>query len=386
LAQALTPREVGRELDGVLDRLLQTSGINYIPMVSLEGAGDLLDAVDHVFYRNEAIPSFDYEIFLQMMPHCERDFFTYEELMAIGTLDLERMVGQSPLRRTFTYNEFYRPLGIEHQVVSPLPSGGGSRGFVCACRAPGSERFSDEEIQCVQRLARAAGRALDAHAVCGPEAFSPEVDATVRALGYLPQVAVLFAPDGRVRWLSDEALLWLEEAGVRVGGLVFLLCRPRRLELLAEVARRIWREPAASLDLLEPPWSAALAPTERLTARRVPAAGGDPGGVLICVASSGTQPSPDRALEPQWLRRWGLTAREAEVAGLIAQGYSLASTAARLGISSDTVHTHVKRIYGKLNVFNRAELTYKLLTELPPGGGGGRAGVNTDADAVRDQG
>ncbi len=50
-----------------------------------------------------------------------------------------------------------------------------------------------------------------------------------------------------------------------------------------------------------------------------------------------------------------LTAREAEILQFIAEGKSVAETAVAFSLSSHTVTTHVKRIYGKLAVNNRVQ-------------------------------
>ncbi len=50
-----------------------------------------------------------------------------------------------------------------------------------------------------------------------------------------------------------------------------------------------------------------------------------------------------------------LTPREREVLIALANGYTLADIARTMKISQNTVATHVKRIYGKLNIGSRAE-------------------------------
>jgi predicted ATPase/DNA-binding CsgD family transcriptional regulator len=56
----------------------------------------------------------------------------------------------------------------------------------------------------------------------------------------------------------------------------------------------------------------------------------------------------------------GLTRREREIAGLIAQGLSNREIAARLIISSRTAETHVGNILGKLGVTSRAQVAARL--------------------------
>jgi DNA-binding CsgD family transcriptional regulator len=50
----------------------------------------------------------------------------------------------------------------------------------------------------------------------------------------------------------------------------------------------------------------------------------------------------------------GLTAREGDVLGLLAQGYTNKAIASALGISAKTVGNHVEHVYTKLGVTNRA--------------------------------
>lgn len=54
--------------------------------------------------------------------------------------------------------------------------------------------------------------------------------------------------------------------------------------------------------------------------------------------------------------RFGLTAREADIMGLYAQGRSRAFISAQLIISENTVRDHLKNIYRKLDVHNKQEL------------------------------
>ncbi len=53
---------------------------------------------------------------------------------------------------------------------------------------------------------------------------------------------------------------------------------------------------------------------------------------------------------------YGLSARETEVAELIARGNSVARIAEMLVVSENTIRTHSKRIYAKLNIHKRQEL------------------------------
>jgi DNA-binding CsgD family transcriptional regulator len=69
-------------------------------------------------------------------------------------------------------------------------------------------------------------------------------------------------------------------------------------------------------------------------------------------------------LPPQaWLalsRSLQLSEREAQVVRLILRDESEAGIATALGISSHTVHTHLERLYRKLNVTSRCQVVIRL--------------------------
>ena len=69
-----------------------------------------------------------------------------------------------------------------------------------------------------------------------------------------------------------------------------------------------------------------------------------------------TAPSRDEQALDRLALTYGLTAREAQTASYVSKGYSLEKTAELLGISINTVRTHMRSVYGKLAVHSRQEL------------------------------
>lgn len=61
--------------------------------------------------------------------------------------------------------------------------------------------------------------------------------------------------------------------------------------------------------------------------------------------------------------RFGLTEREADVACCLVKGWSYKRTARALAISVDTVRSHIRRLYGKLDAHTMSEAVCRLLAE-----------------------
>jgi DNA-binding CsgD family transcriptional regulator len=68
-------------------------------------------------------------------------------------------------------------------------------------------------------------------------------------------------------------------------------------------------------------------------------------------------------LEPVVRAETMLSPREQQIARMVAQGYPNKTIAAKLGISSWTVSTHLRRMFAKYDVRSRAALVARLLEE-----------------------
>lgn len=72
------------------------------------------------------------------------------------------------------------------------------------------------------------------------------------------------------------------------------------------------------------------------------------------------EPPPDKTkLQDTEVADEVLTQREVEILRLIARGFTYSETAELLGISTQTVHTHLKHIYRKLAVHSKTEAVFE---------------------------
>jgi DNA-binding CsgD family transcriptional regulator len=74
----------------------------------------------------------------------------------------------------------------------------------------------------------------------------------------------------------------------------------------------------------------------------------------------GARPSADARRAADAAQRGSLTAREREIAGLVAGGRSNKQVASALFLSEKTVEANLSRIYAKLGVRSRTELSAVL--------------------------
>jgi DNA-binding CsgD family transcriptional regulator/tetratricopeptide (TPR) repeat protein len=158
-------------------------------------------------------------------------------------------------------------------------------------------------------------------------------------------------------WHTGELAFWRRRGGDRVR-LPAWTARPFALQIAGD-----WRRAAAAWDRLGCPYEAARARAE-----------GDAPARLVAVEvfdRLGARPDLERLrqrLRAEGVRHvprgprpstrghpFGLTAREAEILGLLAGALTNSGIGARLHISPKTVDHHVSAILGKLGVASRAE-------------------------------
>ena len=67
--------------------------------------------------------------------------------------------------------------------------------------------------------------------------------------------------------------------------------------------------------------------------------------------------------------RYLLSSREKEVALRLARGYTLPQTAETLGVTLDTVRSHVKKLYAKLSIHKKQQLIELIENEMEKSAG-----------------
>lgn len=242
-------------------------------------------------------------------------------------------------------------------ALALLHDGDCARGAIAALRPPQQPPFAAGELR---GLLAAARTSLLADDVLPPPSTrtSAHEAALVGVLeACLPVCGAVLGEDGRLLWISETAADWLGLTAARLHTTLLTAGDRRPLERLRRAAARTAADAGDQPVPLVWPGLARKGRRASVYCPRRESWGENLTLVLVSPADEpAVQPAPHIDLE-----QYGCTRRETEVAALAAGGLTIAAIAEQLGISYHTAHHHMKQLYRKLGVCNRAGLACLLL-------------------------
>lgn len=235
------------------------------------------------------------------------------------------------------HRDVLAPAGLDDELRVTLKADGHTWGLLVLCRAAGSRPFGADDLRRAEALAAPAADALRrALLLSGVDATG-----TPGAPGL-----VVTAPDGEVASVSPTAAYWLDRLNEdhRPGRAPY----PYALTAILQQARHA---PAPG------PVSARLRARGGRWVTISAWRQGPPGAELCYAALTPSQPGELAALV---LDAYGLTRRERDVTQHVLLGRSGSEISAALHITEYTVQDHLRRVFDKLGVRSRRELTATL--------------------------
>lgn len=282
--------------------------------------------------------------------------------------------------KTDFYADVLRPQGhvdiidLGHAAVS---RDGGIGGFGFCLSARGAEK-AHRNVRRLQRLAPHLSRALDASLQFGR--LADGVRHLESVLQLMPNPALLLDRRGRVTHANPaaEALLRARDglSFTLDGSLQLAAASPAETTALSKALAQALAVASGAGDKLGEPLRlcrpSGAAPLLVMPVPLPPPALAlwdlfERPRVLVLIVDPG---APARAAAGAIQAVFGLTASEARVAALIAGGLSGPQVAAKLGLSPETVKTHLKRCFDKTGVHSQVALA-RLLGALPAVSAGG---------------
>ena len=290
----------------------------------------------------------------------------FAELPAGALVKRRSLVADADFTATEYYNDIVRPLNGFHSVFSRNETS--SAGFALAiCRPPNGDDFTSTEMAVMRALLPHISNAVE----FGNKLRRAEHRSAIAesVLDQMETGVILTDAGSRPVAINAEAARIVGEndgLSIRTDGLA--AATHRTTEMLRLSIAAIAAEPGFSAHELgaavPPPSSGATRlvlerPSQRapLLATLLPMAGlgggSASGAVALFVKEADAPVQLDRSVIAKAFR---LTAREAEVTCLLAEGLDLAATAIRLSISVGTARNHLKRVFEKTDTHNQAAL------------------------------
>jgi DNA-binding CsgD family transcriptional regulator len=255
------------------------------------------------------------------------------------------------------------PQDLGHQLFGVLERHGSRVVFLYALRAARAPAFADAEVTLLKRLLPYLQRSLRAGQLL--RRTQSVRQAALDALDAMPMGVLLMSTGGAVLGANRAArdtMAARDVLSVGRAGLEFVAEGRRRRfrDVFAELANRAGTNRPGGPIALTLPRPSELRPLSLLIWPVPEASRGGPEDPAAVVFIG----DPDRAadIDEDRLRHiYGLTAAEARVAALLAQGHRLEEIAELLGVAYETTRKHLKQIFIKTSTARQAELVRTLV-------------------------
>ncbi len=242
------------------------------------------------------------------------------------------------------YREVLSLLGVEHVmygIVRSPANGRDALGQLSLYREAGSPPFSAAEAEALRDVLHYLGRALVA---------SPYVQVTTTAEQTAEEAMAVLGADGELLFADDA---WMRLARMARGEPISpgqARDEPRALRSFVQGVVTTARAAKNSLHVVKSPWG-------QFAFRHHELAGvsGDKATALVV-----SRLATESVRMTEGAARLDLSSQQREVALMIALGHTNAEMAEKLGVSVNTAGYHVKQVFAKLGVHDRADVARLL--------------------------
>jgi len=303
------------------------------------------------------------------------DPFLQAHARGFGVAVLDEIVDMDRFVRGEYYNDFLKPQRIHHEMALSLRVGGRCVGVIGLFRPKDKPKYTREEKDKAEFMLPYLANGLE-RAILFEHTRQKSwiLEASLRGRGG-PGILVLDA-GMKLVFANDEAHRLLSSApcerggGLRLGGGCEIVLPEKLGALCVRMLRALARPEGPGSPTGETDW---IDTEGRAVCARVSPLSGYFLGQRehFVVVRLGTRYGTSARLNPAIAERYRLTRREVDVVAEAIKGHGNTQIAENLFISVHTVENHLKRIFKKVGVRSRTELSYKLLgQDHPPSAAG----------------
>ena len=274
-------------------------------------------------------------------------------------------VGRTGLDRAAEYRDWLETFEGSHVMGVDLKVSSGFEARLRLTRSPGGPEFDAAERARVEAILPHLRQTLELHGRLA--STRSEHSLLVDAVEQFAVGTILLDHRLNVIRLNEVAAAILAEAdGIRLAG--------QSIVFAASATDRAFRAAAREAAAARAPGHRAILGVPRPSGRRELALVIRPmalpdfmqTGQAPAVALFLTDPSRQRTVRAEAVRKmFACTPTEAEIAAALANGLSVADTAARLGIARNTVRAHLRSIFAKLGLNRQSQLIQLIHTGVP---------------------
>jgi DNA-binding CsgD family transcriptional regulator/PAS domain-containing protein len=301
----------------------------------------------------------------------ENHFFSLDPFVRLRedeVVTAEELIGKQWLDSPI-YLEYLRPLGIRHLLGADIYTREGIECRLRITRDDGAQPFSEADKGLVRFLLSHLKRSIQLHArldflECERQLFAGTVNRMLLGM-------ISFAEDGEILETNQEAKRILSERdGVWIADNKLCVESAQESRELHRLIRQSLTEAtraegAAVVEAMSVTRASGRAPLGTLI-RAVPLGPWSeskrrPAAVLFLRDAESNVPQPSQELVR---RLFGLTRKEAALALLLAEGYTLDEAADKMDVRRNTARTHLRSIFCKTGVTRQTMLVRLLLNSV----------------------
>ena len=290
--------------------------------------------------------------------HMQNPWSKAMEIRSVGRLVLsDEIIPLSDLRPTLFFEEVLRPQDVAHNAMIALAARDDFRVAFNLCRSAQRGPFGEDERRLLDWLVPHLRRSVQlAFRIDGYRALQ---SAAFDMLDRLSVGVVLLDRRARVVYVNAAASTLGSDGGaLHLGNATVATYSPPHSQRLAELIRAALRGiPTGSMSVPRP------SDGQLLTILVSSVRGRDIGRFAdLCMPDAAVllfivDPANRAGVPTSWIMdAYGLTQAEAKVALAASSGLTMPETATRLGLSPNTIKTHLRRVFVKTGTGRQTEL------------------------------